>query len=171
MYPLPQGKAAWATRHVSPGTGGISWGCNDMVRLLHLGYDQVSVMEIHHGSRWPRLLGKHSREFATSPSCAGRTPPRMKMFRRFPPLVQAKKGGLTLVPRVRHQFALGVFWHQRLLPPAGSARRGASLLEGIPLGKQAHGRAPAERDNATHACLLLWFGCPSETDRGVREAV
>src|ERR671910_910871 len=77
-------------------------------------------------------------DFATSSSCAGSTPPRMKMFILRRRLVQAKKVGLTLVPRVRHQFDLGALWHHRLLPPAGRARRVESLMWGIPLGNHAH---------------------------------
>jgi hypothetical protein len=37
-----------------------------MVRRLHLCHYQAIGMETHHGSRWPTLLGKYSREFATS---------------------------------------------------------------------------------------------------------
>src|SRR5215218_9660787 len=66
VYTFPRGKAACATRRVSSGTGGISWGCSDMLRLLHQGYGQAIGMKTHHASRCPRHLGKHSQEFATS---------------------------------------------------------------------------------------------------------
>jgi hypothetical protein len=107
-------------------------------------------------------LGQVSRpqpETATSYACAGSTPPRMKILILFQTLVQAKKVGLTLVLRVRHQFDLGALWYHRLLPPAGRARRVESRIWGIPLGNHAHWRSPEERDEADHACLLLWFGC------------
>lgn len=82
----------------------------------------------------------------------------MKMLILFLTLVQAKKVGLTLVLRVRHQFDLGALWYHRLLPPSGRARRVESLTWGIPLGNNVHSRPPKERDDADHACLLLWFG-------------
>jgi hypothetical protein len=50
-----------------------------MVRLLHMGYDQVIVLETHHGSRWSRLFGTHSWEFATSRHDL-LSPPRMNMW-------------------------------------------------------------------------------------------
>jgi hypothetical protein len=83
----------------------------------------------------------------------------MKMLILFLTLVQAKKVGLTLVLRVRHQFDLGALWYHRLLPPAGRARRVESFIRGIPLGNHVHWRSPEERNDADHAYLLLWFGC------------
>jgi hypothetical protein len=61
----------------------------------------------------------------------------MKRRILFLPRVQAKKVGWTLGRRVRHQFDVGARWYPRLLPPAGSARRVASFLWGIPVGNHA----------------------------------
>jgi hypothetical protein len=68
-----------ATRRVSSGTGGISLGCRDMVRLLHWGHRKAFGVETLYGNRWLRCVGINSREFATSSLCARGTPPGMKI--------------------------------------------------------------------------------------------
>jgi hypothetical protein len=62
---------------VGRGDEACRWGHLMRLAPAHLCHAQAIVIETHYGSRWPRLPGKHSREFATSRhECS--SPPRMK---------------------------------------------------------------------------------------------
>jgi hypothetical protein len=83
-----------------------------MVRLLHQGYDQTIDMEPYHASRWPRHLGKHSREFATSISLVA-TPASPSVFRRLrvmPPVPSSD-------PLSRRRLITAVSPHSEASPP------------------------------------------------------